>query len=220
MERKLVSTNAVVIANAFNPSVVRESFLNKIGVVAPDEVKPGFIFSEQVANVSTARFTLLVLPQQLQVAPVERVGAGEVVGSVIVSLVKALPHTPYVAAGINFVWHLAPQDETVAEATRRLFAGNASPLRDAFDVPNANARFGFFASKDLGSVRLKLDVKPAHLLSPDGVKGGELVQCSFNFHRDVATATALADVTELCERWTEFERLSEELVVQLTEKKP
>ena len=51
MERKLTSTNAVVIANAFNPSVVRESFLNKIGVVTADEVKPGFIFSEQVANV-------------------------------------------------------------------------------------------------------------------------------------------------------------------------
>jgi len=219
MEWKLASTTAVVIANAFNPSVVRESFLNKIGVIAPEEVQAGFVFSDQVANVSTARFTLLVLPQQLQVAPVERAGAGPVVGPVIIKLVTALPHTPYVAAGINFVWHLTPEDETVADATRRLFAGIASPLREAFEGPDANARFGFFASKDLGSVRLKLDVKPAREIAPDGAKGSELMQCSFNFHRDVAPATAPADVAELCDRWAEFEQLSEALVAKLSEKR-
>jgi len=45
------------------------------------------------------------------------------------------------------------------------------------------------------------------------------MQCSFNFHRDVAPATAPADVAELCDRWAEFEQLSEALVAKLSEKR-
>lgn len=211
MNRSLVSANVVVTANAFNPSVVRESFLLATKILtAESPLGPGFVFSDQVANVPTARFNLLVVPQQLQFAPIldDRTAAGELVLSVVAPLVEALPHTPYEAAGINFIWQLQPEGESVAEASRRLFGARGSALRDVFDVPDAH--FGFFASKDLGAVRLKLDIKPVHKVAPDGSRN-EAIHCAFNFHRDLTEKPASVQVRELCSRWSEFDRLSEEL---------
>lgn len=208
METTLVSSNVVVIATAFNPSVVRESFLHAIGVVTPKSILAGFVFSEQVVNVPTKRFNILVVPQQLQVVPVERADAHEVVRTVVPAIVKALPHTPYVAAGINFVWHLSPTDETLEQATRRLFGAQAGPLADVFAAEDAC--FGFFASKDLAGVRLKADIKPIHVKAP-GMPRREGIQCAFNFHVDLTEADAAAEVSALCARWRELDALAEEL---------
>lgn len=204
-----VARNAIVVANAFNPSVIRESFLQSTGVLSSGAVLgPGFVFSDQVVGVPTAQFNLVVVPQQLQVTPASREGAREIVRGVIVPIVSALPHTPYTAAGVNFVWHIQTDDDTVARSTRRLFAGHASSLGDVFDVPDA--RFGFFASKDLGNVRLKIDVKPVQVLLGPEQSAREVIQCAYNFHMDLSVGVAVDMVDSMCVRWNEFDQLAEE----------
>lgn len=213
MDPTLVTSNIVVIANAFNPSAVRESFLIEIGVVPRESILAGFVFSEQLVNVPTRDFNILVVPQQLQLVPAKGADASEVARSVVPAIVRALPHTPYVAAGINFIWDIWPTAETVAQATRRLFGGHAGVLADVF--ASDDARFGFFASKDLGAVRLKADIKPVHAMA-HGEPRREGIHCAFNFHVDLTAAGASAEVSALCERWREFDELARELTARLS----
>jgi hypothetical protein len=211
MERILNSRNVLIAANAFNPSVIRESFLMKQGVLHSEgNLEPGFVFSDQIVNVPTKKFTLIVVPQQLQLVLVERADAHELVKSIVPSIIKALPHTPYTAIGLNFVWLIVPE-EPLDVATRRLFSASGSVFGDAFDTPDSC--FGFFASKDIGAVRLRADVKPVRVeveANADKSKH-EMIQCAFNFHVDLTTETAVEKITALCDRWQEFDSLSEEL---------
>lgn len=211
MERSLNSSNVVINANVFNPSVFRESFLADRGVLSPEgKLEPGFIFSDQVVSVPTKDFTLLVVAQQLQLVLVQSVRANshEIVRSVIPPIVEELPHTPYTAAGINFVWFVVPE-ETLAVVTRRLFPNARSIFGDVFDVPDAC--FGYFASKDLDGVRLRADVKP--VIVEEDKQRREVIQCVLNFHMDLAGQDAAPQkISELCGRWREFDELSEMLV--------
>ena len=98
-------------------------------------------------------------------------------------IVALLPHTPYTGVGLNFVWHVFPDNETVGSLCRRLFYAGEKPLYQGFDKDNA--RFGAYMSMDWNGYRLRLDAKPILLAPPDAPQT-ELVQLAFNYHLQVA----------------------------------
>lgn len=204
----LVGFASVIVAKVFNPSIFREQWFIKKNLLPENALKPGFLFSDQAARIPTEKFALLVVPQQLQFAPERREVAAEVATSFLKPLVEQLPETPFVAAGINLVWHIDPAPAEITGFTRKLFRSEAHPLADDFDT--ADARFGTYMSKDLGVCRLKLDMKPITSVSPDGQKS--LVQCTFNFHRDVTSA---AEIVEHLGNWASYDALSEQLTNKL-----
>ena len=207
VERTLVGFNATIVAQSFNPSIVREAWLMKRGLLAEGSIAPGFVFSDQVVRVPTERFSLIVVPPQLQLAPTTREIAAEVMRDVLAPLVLALPHTPMSAAGINMIWHIDPGTESVESLTKRLFAPKGLDLADEFGT--ADARFGCYMSKDLGLCRLKLDIKPVALKTVDDTR--RLLQCAFNFHRELSPDEAPKEICELLDHWAEYDGLSEHL---------
>ena len=58
----------VVLANCFNPSVVSHLWLVRNGLLGADELPQdsGSIFTDALVQVVTARYTLIVTPDQLQ----------------------------------------------------------------------------------------------------------------------------------------------------------
>src|SRR5437899_1423114 len=99
----LVGSNAVVVARQFNPSVLSQIWLVETGILQTTDFGGEFAFTPLFSQVTTKDFTLLVIPERLQFVPtvdenrqrafiIEKVGA----------IVKALPHTPYTAMGMNF----------------------------------------------------------------------------------------------------------------------
>jgi len=210
MKHTLAQFNVVLAANRFNPSVFRESWLTERGLLRRDDLQPGFVFAENVVSLSTPEFDLLVLPQNLTLVPRSSLAASDVVGRIIPVVVQELPHTPFTGIGLNFVWNTDTEPESVAEVTRKLFANSSSRITESFSA--ADARFGMYLSKDVEGSRLKLDIKPLHVLDEAGGKLLEIIQFSFNFHRDLGTKDNFAAVTDACARWNEHFRLSEQII--------
>jgi hypothetical protein len=186
MPIELVRSNLVITAHQFNPSIFSQLWLLRNGIVREDEFSPGCLFSDQAVSVECEQFALLVLPPQMQFAPkVPAQSEAELVEQKVGAIVRALPHTPYSAIGLNFIWDLEPEDGDVGAMTRALFFNADRGICQVFDVEDA--RFGAYFSRDLFGCRLKLDVKP--ITRQRGDERRELVQFAFNFHLDVPQET-------------------------------
>jgi len=200
MPLEFVGQNVVVAAHHFNPTIFSQLWLVRNGLITEDSFRAGCAFTEAFSNSVSDEFSLLVVPPQLQFTPsvlpeaeprliLEKVGA----------IVRALPHTPYHAIGLNFTWHVLPSEGSVATLSRRLFNLETKPLFREFSA--ADAQFGTYLSKDIFGTRLKLDIKPITVDLPE--LGGQQprLHFGFNFHRDVRTDDPVTCIEEVLRNW-------------------
>ena len=182
MSLELVRSNLVIAARHFNPSVFSQLWLVRNGIMEEQEFSSGCVFTEQAVNIDSHEFAMLVVPPQLQFAP--KVTPGEQASLIVTKvggIVRALPHTPYTAIGLNFFWHVRPEDGSVVALTRGLFYNGTHPLSELFNTEDA--RFGAYFSKDSLGSRLKLDAKPLTVQRKE--ERTEVLQFAFNFHLDL-----------------------------------
>jgi len=182
MPIELARSNLVITAHQFNPSIFSQLWLVRNEIVREDEFSAGCLFSDQAVNVESEQFGLLVVPPQMQFvpkAPPDR--QADLVSEKVGAIVRTLPHTPYNAIGLNFLWHVEPEHGDVAALTRKLFYDPDRRICQLFDAEDA--RFGAYFSKDMLGCRLKLDVTPITRQTQDERR--ELVQFAFNFHLDL-----------------------------------
>ena len=120
---------AVLVANQFNLSIFSQMWLAKQGVLdAEGTVNPGSIFSDNVVQVVTPSFLLLVFLEQLQFAvSVPHDQQQSLVTGKLGKLVQAAPHVPYSALGLNFYWHLIPEGEETSDMTVTTWGGQDPP---------------------------------------------------------------------------------------------
>ncbi|HEX4610531.1 MAG TPA: hypothetical protein VH092_20245 [Urbifossiella sp.] len=195
----------VLIARQFNPSVLTQMWLVDNGILDKmGSYKPESIFTANLVQVITDEFVLVVTPDQLQfllnVPPEEQ---QQLIKDKLGTLVKSLPHVPYRAVGLNFHWHLTPDEGQVPAYTRELFCGKGGGIHARFTDPNA--RFGAYMSKDFGSFRLKLDMKPINV-ETEGQKE-DRVQFGFNFHSDLPQGKEAAEaMIERFGHWNEVRK--------------
>jgi len=177
--------NSVVLARQVNPSILTPQWLMQQHLIAADAIRDGTLIASQLVQIRTDDFELLVIPDRLQLAPTcapER--QGELVRHILGGIVNSLPHTPYVAVGFNFNYHVFYREEDFAARIRWLFHDN--PVSASFNVPDA--RFGAYYSKDFSVFRLNLDIKP--IIVPEQ---GEAILFHFNFNRDINAAGIIQD---------------------------
>ncbi len=211
MPLELVASNTVIVAQQFNPSVVSQLWLVRNRIVAEDDFRPGCVFTDMLVQVDAREFQLVVVPPQCQFSPqvdaelqqdlvVERVGG----------IVRALPHTPYRGIGLNFIWHLTPEDADVPTVSRSLFFCEGGPIHREF--LDGNARFGAYLSKDAFGARLKLDAKPI-IVNQNQDSPQERIQFAFNFHMDVdVNDDPVECIDSLLRRWNEVRDESSRIV--------
>jgi hypothetical protein len=202
MRRELVGSSVVIVAQNFNPSVASQLWLVRNGVVGEGDFLPGCIFTDLLVQVRARRFSLLLTPEQFQFVP----SAGEddpqfLMQETIGRMVQTLPHIPYRALGLNFIWHLTPEGSDVAALSRTLFFSPGRPLFRDFDTPNAS--FGAYLSRDSLGFRLKLDVKPVAASLPERTAEQRL-QFLYNFHADLPEGEeTVAPIKDHLGRWRE-----------------
>jgi hypothetical protein len=204
MTAQLVQATAVIAATNFNPTVFNQVWLATHQIVPPPsgDPLPGSIFTDVLVQAQAPDFMLVVMPQQLHLVPRTASAPGQLVVEPLQRIVALLPETPYVAVGLNFVWQSAPLAE-LGPIVRRLFAAGHPPFNH-FD--SADARFGTYASRDVGLARLRLDVRPIHDLIDSQV---ERLQFAFNFERDLkCDAEKPARIVDVASRWEEYRELA------------
>jgi len=207
MESQLYGFNATIIAKSFNPSILRESWLIEQGFLSQGDLRDAYIFSDEAVQFGTSRYSLVLIPQHLQFRPADREHSKDTIDQILSPMVRLLPHTPFRAVGINFIWHLDPGSEPLSSATRRLFCKNDSEFWRHFSADDA--QFGAYMSKGLDCCRLKLETRP--VVVHRGDQQAEVIQCAFNYHRDVDADNGSDDVVVLLKRWAELDRTSEEI---------
>jgi len=176
----------VILARQFNLSILTRKWLSKNGLMPDDEdAVEGFLFSEQLVQVTTPEFALVVLPEQLQFIIREKANDPEkMVREILGQLITKLPHTPYKAIGVNFNWHFVPEEGGTESVTRTMFFSAEKPIFQRFDDPTA--RFGTYMSRDFNTFRLKMNIHPIRVETEPGV-GEDRIFFGFNFHQDVPT---------------------------------
>lgn len=203
---------AVVVAQQFNPSVFSQVWLVRHGLLGEDDFLPGCMFTDVLVQVRSRRFHLLVVPEQLQFVPNAPSGEQQgVISEKLGTIVRTLPHTPFKALGLNFNWHLTPQDGDVARFTRDLFFREDRALFRSFGA--ADSQFGGYLSKNVLGFRLKLDVKPiiVNLREGNETRSENRVQFAFNFHADLGE-NAAQEIEQHLLRWNEVRTESESIL--------
>ncbi|MGO8744571.1 MAG: hypothetical protein ACLQNE_01150 [Thermoguttaceae bacterium] len=213
MPAELVASSVVVVARQFNPSVFSNLWLVRNGIAGESEFLPGCMYSDQVAKMETVRFGLLVIPPQLQLQPrVGRNEEGELVATTVGRIVKLLPHIPYVATGLNFVWHVWPDDGDISRFSKSLFMRRHGPFQAVFgNAPDA--LFGGYFSMDVLDCRLRLDVKPVDLPSETGSIRRLLF--GFNYQADVPTEGDIHAIERHLGNWELLKAESDRIVGQI-----
>ena len=201
MSKYLADANVVIAARLFNPSITNQLWLYQNGIIG-DEKLQKFVFTDVVSQVQTDEFRLLIVPQRLHfVADVKEENQQNLITEKIGKILTALPHTPFLACGLNITWYLQPENLGVPELSRRFFYQKDSPLSEVMD--SKDALFGGYFSQSFHDARLKVDVKPIDAENEEE-QPIQLLQFSFNFHKDVETsANKIADINSLLSRWHE-----------------
>ncbi len=199
MSFELVASNAVIAARQFNPSVIGQLWLVRNGILKEDDFCTGCLYADTVVQVKSREFDLMVIPQQCQFAPkVDRAHEQGLLVDKVGTIARLLPHTPYRAIGLNFIWHLSLEAADIHSISRDLFFKEDGPLHHEFDIENA--RYGAYMSKDMWGGRLKLDVKPITVDSDE--KQTEKIQFAFNFNRDVVDEEdPVACIEQVLQQW-------------------
>ena len=200
-------SNVVVAAHQFNPSIFSQIWLVRNEVLREDDFREGCMFSDVAVNVQSREFNLMVVPPQLQFAPkVPAEEEAELVASRVGAIIRSLPHTPYSAVGLNFIWHVTADNGEIRSLSRKLFFARESSVFREFDT--GDARFGAYVSKDILGCRLKLDIKPITQHLEEQTK--ELLQFAFNFHLDVPEDEEDIVVSAIQEQLQRWERARQE----------
>ena len=192
---KLREAVAVLAAKSLNVSIFQQVWLLEHGIFNKEEFAGSAVFSPVAVNVPGSNFDFLVVPERVQVVVKSEFDtAHEIFGRTIGRIVKTLPHTPFVALGLNFNYIVDQSNQdTFADACRKVIVGSENPLREEF--MSSDARFGFYASRDVLDARLKLDIKPIKL------EAREVFLLNFNFHRDVSMPE---EINQSIDKWSEI----------------
>jgi hypothetical protein len=209
---------AVVVAQQFNPSIFKQSWLVNNRILTSEDFLDGSFHSDFVVQVRSRQFHMLVLQDQLQFVPAIEVPVIEQQALLVEKLgaiVQLLPHTPYRALGLNFSWHLTPAGGDIGVYSRRLFSRDDQPLYQHFR--EVNAHFGAYLSKDFACFRLRLDIKPIVV----AVEGGQenRLQFGFNFHRDIGDGGA-PQIIDGLHYWDEVRQETERIIDSVEARRP
>jgi len=219
MKFEFAGATCVVTAQHFNPSVIRESWLLKHGILVEEDLLPGFAFTDMLANINTAKVHMLIAPDRVQFTPkVDIAEQQALLNDKLGTIIGILPHTPYQAIGLNFEWHARPEDGDIHTLCRELFFRTGRPIDSEFD--SQDARLGAYFSKDFHAFRMKLDIKPMAISAEaDGETNKfEILRFGFNFHRDVQdSADMVSDLKESIGFWDEARMAAEAITNRVRE---
>ena len=208
--------NVVIVAHRFNPSIITQLWLVKNNILQEDEFEEGCIVTPVLSQIRSRKFQLVVVQEQLQFAPIDKISTDtHFVSSKVGKIVRTLPQTPYSAVGMNFVWHIDPKPDSVENFSRSIFYSEGKPLYRVFDT--IDARFGAYMSKNILGCRLKLDVKPVTVTINN--QRNEQMQFAFNFHLDLLEDDKVSEILALLEKWGDAANLASKIIGQITEDK-
>jgi hypothetical protein len=200
----LFEANIVLVANELNVSIFNQLWLVRNGVLEEGDFGPGTVISPPAVVIPTPHFQLTFIADRVQVEFTDDLSGADAARIAVEKILQKLPHTPFVALGVNFVLGQGVHGkDSFAAWNQRLFMAPSLaelPLGD-------RARFGAYFSFDEEGFRAKVDVKPvpaaqfSFLSQTPFANDAEMMVSHVNFHRDLPRETAAQDAIQSLNQW-------------------
>lgn len=191
----LRGTNIIILAKNHNPSIISKEWLEQKEVVT--EKVLNFTHTPVFSLVETENFNLLVDPDRLQIL-LKNITPENVVHLPIIGsrYVNHLPETPYRAMGLNYLYEVPIQPESL----KRILVHNETKFKQIFSEKYHFGEIIFFNFKDF---QVKVIIQP---ILPDHP---EKVTADFNFHFD---AKNVEDIKGKLVQYLEVKKKAEEIL--------
>jgi len=223
MKTTIIDNNLVLVANDVNLSIFKPWWLINQGILNENEIRDDFVFSPVAIQIPTNEFQLNILPNRIQLAiPPQSTDTTPIIERVLGGIVKTLPHTPFSGVGLNFNYHIIPDDpETFVKWNKELFSSKIASLFDIQD--DSKPKYGSYLSFNVLSGRLKLNIKPVivneTLRNAKGIfeKKTEVVHVNYNYDFDIMldAQEPYKRILDILMKWEEAKDLSDKLVAKL-----
>ena len=208
---ELIDSNVVIIAHEFNLSIINSVWLFKNKIFTEEELQ-GRPSLPILVEAQSKDFNFKIVPERLQFSISPKCdNASHLILSKIAKIINLLPHTPYIAAGFNFTYHIFSKDTDFAELNRSLFCQHDSKLFSDFNTDDA--RFGGYFSKDIIGARLRLDAKPLTIQKQD--KKEEKLHLAYNFNIPLSPQDDSNIILGFLEKWDEAKEIAQEITSKL-----
>jgi hypothetical protein len=186
MARELKLQSVVILANNFNPSIVRERWIVAHQVFTPAELEGENVYTPAFVQVN-GPMSLLAATDRVQfVADPPQDGSDMVRRAKLV--VHALPETPYKAVGFNFHWHFRPEMD-IATFTHDRFK---PPVGHSF---GAGTGFGLQAIREINGAR-----ESTTIVQGTGDADG-VIEVKMNYHYAIGEEDSAKDVVSALDAW-------------------
>ncbi|MCG8402080.1 MAG: hypothetical protein MJA84_10835, partial [Firmicutes bacterium] len=157
-----VQPNVVLVAHDVNLSIFKTSWLAHHELILEDEIGPELIVSPSLVQIPTKEFTLLVLPDRIQLTIETGISGDSALQHllrILGGISSLLPHTPFTAMGFNFHNFLVPDiEEDLSEWTVKRFRSPATSAADKYGA--TELRCGSYFSFDHLEMRVRVDSRP------------------------------------------------------------
>jgi hypothetical protein len=194
--------NVKLVAQGFNPPMFSEYWLKKENFIPDDlAILPNPISTPQFVQISSKKFNLIVLPDQLQFNITDDYKLAVVFIKAVVEKVVSLK---YIAMGFNFDYFVPDK-----EIKHGLFYVPTNKLFKEFNT--VDARFGTFLSKSYENSRLSLSAKPTKAVDPKGLES-DVYHYSINYHFDLLKVDSKKRIISTLDKWNRYYKYSEELM--------
>lgn len=201
-ETSSAGKNIKIVAQGFTPPLFTEYWLKKEKFIPEDiEITPGAISSPQFIQISSKKFFLLVLPDQLQFNITDDSKLGI---DFIKAVTEKVPALKYIAMGFNFDY-LVPENKI----KHGLFFVPANKLFQEFKV--LDAKYGTFLSKNFEESRLSVSVRPIKASDPKNVTS-DVYHYNINFHFDLIKSDPKSIIISSLNKWSTYKNYSEKLM--------
>ena len=172
MKIKLERADIVIVADAHNPSIASPQWLKEKGLIVEEPKQ--FIHTPDFSFFDSETFSLMVDRQRLQImAKKQDIDTLEKLSNVGKRYVELLPHIPYRALGLNFVW-LSDIDEEKYFPKINVIINSINDL--SYILPGHEIDCGCIIYASKKPYLLKLTINP---------QGNHALVFNFNYHHEV-----------------------------------
>ena len=171
----------IVLIGLFNPAKFDRYTFIKNKIIKEEDIEHSSIFLPEIVNLESEKFKLVINSNQIIIStnPENKVD----ISKFLLKFLSLFVEVNLNASGFNFRYFVEPKldNSEIDVFIKKNFFNPNNKIQSQF-FNDDNSTYGFYSSKDFKDTRLKLDVKPVNLNTPNlNLKS---VQFEFNFHKD------------------------------------